>query len=164
MTNQLINTAFTAALHDKKMIAGALKHCYITRERADYDDFFQECLLAYVDAYCQYAAMSAPQISRNNYLYTKLCQHIYDYWRKNQCYNKYFSHQCKAEPYADADLTNYLAVQELITHLTSQENQLFDHLYLQSDSVPETCRQLKISHSALYRRRKKLLAKIANFF
>ncbi|MFR0553883.1 sigma-70 family RNA polymerase sigma factor [Loigolactobacillus coryniformis subsp. coryniformis] len=163
MTNQLINTAFNAALNDKKLIGGAMKHCHITRQRSDYDDFFQECLLAYVDAYCQYEQLPAPQISRNNYLYTKLCQRIYDHWRKNQCYHKYFGNEATVEPTTNADLINHLILEDLVAELSIVENQIFNHLYLQNDSVTETCRQLNISHSALYRRRAKLFKKIRHF-
>ena len=54
MTNQLSTQAFNDALANKKLIFGVLKKCHITRQQSDFDDYFQECLLAYVDAYCQY--------------------------------------------------------------------------------------------------------------
>lgn len=152
MTNQLINTAFNAALADKKLIFGVLKKLNITRQNPDFDDYFQECILAYVDAYCRYAENGA-SLDRHTYLYIKLRQRVIDLLRKHDCYQRYFGD-------TEHSLYQALLLQQLLTELPLTENQLFRLLYLQDDSITEICQQLKISRRTVYRRRTKLLAKL----
>lgn len=161
MTNQLINTAFNAALADKKLIFGVLKKLNITRQNPDFDDYFQECILAYVDAYCRYAENGA-SLDRHTYLYIKLRQRVIDLLRKHDCYQRYFGHTAPDDRSSDTEHSLYqaLLLQQLLTELPLTENQLFRLLYLQDDSITEICQQLKISRHTVYRRRTKLLAKL----
>lgn len=165
MTTQLTNDAFNDALTHKKMIFGALKNCYITRQHPDFDDYFQNCLLYYVDAYCEYERLRPRTIDRKNYIYTKLCQAIRDLYRQQQCYHRYFG----GDTALTADLgtpESYanLALQELLQQLTQQETHFFKTHYLEEYSVPETCRQMRISRRTLYRLRHRVMVKAKNFF
>ncbi|MFL2029691.1 sigma-70 family RNA polymerase sigma factor [Loigolactobacillus zhaoyuanensis] len=164
MTNQLINAAFSHALQNKKLIFGVLKQCHITRQQDDFDDYFQECLLAYVDAYCLYEK-TQPRISRQNYLYTKLCQQMIDLWRKQNRYQQF----CETTPIDFAkdstkQLNMRLAFKDLDQVLTSGEQQIFDLFYLNDFSQAEICHKLKIDRRTVYRWRAGLSRKTKKYF
>ncbi|MFL2029346.1 sigma-70 family RNA polymerase sigma factor [Loigolactobacillus zhaoyuanensis] len=167
MTNQLSNAAFNAALEDKQLIFGVLKQFKITRQHNDFDDYFQECLLAYADAYCKYEQNGSP-LSRQNYLYTKVRQRVIDLIRKHDCYQSYFGCSLAAIDPLIIDLEpkiqQELVLQDLMAELTPTESQLFHMLYLQNYSAQETGQKLNVRPSTLYRWRSKLAQKIKNFF
>lgn len=163
MTNQLSTQAFNDALANKKLIFGVLKKSHITRQQSDFDDYFQECLLAYVDAYCQYER-EQPPISRQNYLYTKLYQRMIDLWRKQKHYQDF----CAPEPttsYVNEHLRllTRLELQNLFPQLTTGERQVLDLLYLNDFSQAEICQQLKVNRRTVYRWRVGLCAKAKKF-
>ncbi|RRG02544.1 MAG: sigma-70 family RNA polymerase sigma factor [Lactobacillus sp.] len=155
--------AFNDALENKKLIFGVLKKCHITRQQPDFDDYFQECLLAYVDAYCQYE-QEQPPISRKNYLYTKLCQHTIDLWRKQVRYQQFCSMGDTEAGSQSMPVTTRLALQELHHELNQGEQHVLEMLYLNSFSQAEICQQLQVDRRTVYRWRKGVQAKASKFF
>ncbi|MFC6170706.1 sigma-70 family RNA polymerase sigma factor [Loigolactobacillus jiayinensis] len=163
MTNQLSKVAFNDALQNKKLIFGVLKQCHITRQQADFDDYFQECLLAYVDAYCRYE-QEQPPISRKNYLYTKLCQHTIDLWRKQTRYQQFCATKtdesgCNGFQQA----TMRLELKDLYCELTIGEQRVLELFYLNNFSQAEICQKFNVDRRTVYRWRVGLCAKAAKF-
>nr|SFZ89069.1 unknown [Loigolactobacillus rennini] len=152
---------FSAALQNQALILGVLKRYQITPAHPEFDDYYQESLLTYVAAYCQYQR-SHQHISQANYIYTKVRQRVIDLLRQRDCYTRHFGADSALEPSTDQESQwlQRLQLQQLLSALEKDERRLLMLLYHENRPVPEICATLQISRRTLYRKRKKILAKL----
>lgn len=152
---------FAAALQNQAVITSVLQRYHITPSHPEFDDYYQEGLLAYVAAYCQYQT-GHHSISQANYIYTKVRQRVIDLLRQRDCYTRYFGAASAPEPSADHEnqWLQRLQLQQLLSALEKDERRLLMLLYHDNCPVPEICARMQISRRTLYRKRKKILAKL----
>ena len=132
MTQEQIQAAFNLISQDDTLIHGVLKALNVSRKRSNYDDLYQEGLLAFVDAYQHFPGN--PETEHHAlmvYCFQAVKWTLLMYFRQTNQYNQHIGFVDRQDDNNDAIL-DYL--DQLSSPITSAESNLlhqecFERLY-----------------------------------
>lgn len=81
-----LELGFRHALANQRLIHGVLKRVHIFRTRSDYDDYFQEAMIIYAQAYVNYCQKEDDLSKFNQFIFQRLCWRLTDMLRQEKKY------------------------------------------------------------------------------
>ncbi|WP_054643583.1 hypothetical protein [Companilactobacillus kimchii] len=86
-----LELGFEQALENQQLIHGALKRVHIYVTRCDYEDYFQEAVIIYAQAYLKYRQRDQDLTKFKPYVFQKLVWRLTDMLRQEKQYFDFHS-------------------------------------------------------------------------
>ncbi|MFC6169385.1 sigma-70 family RNA polymerase sigma factor [Loigolactobacillus jiayinensis] len=158
--------SFVQALADRNLIYSAMNRAGITQTHPEFEDYFHEALLMYVEFEQQFATNPPKTTTTKNYIYSKLYWRLTDMLRRDWRYEVTYQQAGDLDendrqlPYEEEIQTQLFDLLDgLKQQLGPNERRFLDLYYLADHSLTETCTTINISERTAYRIKRKIQTK-----
>lgn len=155
-----LEPGFEDALKNQLLIHGVLKRVHIYPSRFDYEDYFQEAMIIYAQAYVDYCQKGKNLVKFNSYIFQKLTWRMTDILRQEKHYCNVhsleefdFQRVPEEQILADLDFVNF-------AELTEIDKVILQEHFIEEVPLVTLAKRYNHTSRAFRYRRNKLLEKL----